>query len=42
MTLSCCKEMPALLRGIKSKHDGEFYYLSCFHSYRTKEKLKKH
>ena len=23
-------------------HDGDLYYLNCFHSYRTKEKLKKH
>ena len=34
--------LSALLRGITSNHDGEFYCLNCFHSYRTKEKLKKH
>ena len=34
--------MSALLRGITSKHDGDFYCLNCFHSYSTKEKLKKH
>ena len=36
------KKMSALLRGITSKHDGDFYCLNCFHSYSTKEKLKKH
>ena len=25
-----------------SNHNGDFYYLKCFHSYSTKEKLKKH
>ena len=34
--------MPALLRGIASKHDADFYCLKCFHSYSTKDKLKKH
>ena len=36
------KNFSRLLRGITSNHDGDFYYLNCFHSYRTKEKLKKH
>ena len=36
------KSLSALLRGITSNHDGDFYCLNCFHSYRTKEKLKKH
>ena len=36
------KRLPALLRGITSNDDGEFYCLNCFHSYRTKNKLKKH
>ena len=36
------KKMFALLKGITSKHKGDFYYLNCFHSYSTKEKLKKH
>ena len=31
-----------LLRGIKSNHNGDFYCLNCFHSYRTDNKLKKH
>ena len=31
----------ALLRGIISIHKGNFYCLCCFHSYSTKNKLKK-
>ena len=36
------KKLSVLLRGITSRHDGDFYCLNCFHSYSTKEKLKKH
>ena len=36
------KKLSALLRGITSKHDGDFYCLNCFHSYTTKNKLKQH
>ena len=36
------KSISALLRGITSTHNGDFYCLNCFHSYRTHEKLKKH
>ena len=36
------KSLLALLRGITSNHYGDFYCLSCFHSYRTENKLKKH
>ena len=36
------KSISRLLRGITSNHDGDFYCLNCFHSYRTKERLKKH
>ena len=36
------KSVPALLRGITSNHNGDFYCLNCFHSsYSTKNKLKK-
>ena len=35
------KNLPALLRGITSKHDGEFHCLNCLQSYRQK-KLKRH
>ena len=34
------KNISGLLRGITSNHDGDFYCLNCFHSYRTKENLK--
>ena len=36
------KSLSALLTGITSNRKGDFYSLNCFHSYRTKEKLKKH
>ena len=34
--------MSALLRGMASKHEGDFHCLNCFHSFRTENKLKKH
>ena len=34
--------LPALLRGITSNHNGDFYCLNSFHSYRTNNALKKH
>ena len=36
------KSLSALLTGITSRHDGDFYCLNCFHCYITKNKLKKH
>ena len=36
------KSIPALLRGVTSTHNGDLYCLNCFHSYRTREALKKH
>ena len=36
------KNISGLLRGITSNHNGDFYCLNCLHSYRTKNKLKKH
>ena len=36
------KKLSTLLRGIKSKHDGDFYCLNCFHLYITNDRLKKH
>ena len=36
------KELSALLRGITSKHDGDFYCLNCFYPFTTKKALKKH
>ena len=31
------KKLSVLFKGIKSKHDGDFYCLNCFHSYTTKK-----
>ena len=42
MALFCSKKLSALLKGITSKQEGSFYCLNCFHSYSTKDKLKKH
>ena len=42
MTLSCCKKLSALLRGIASNHVGDFYCLNCFHSYSKENKFKKY
>ena len=36
------KNLPGLLKGITSSHNEDFYCLNCFHSYRTKNKVKKH
>ena len=36
------RSLSALLRRITSNHNGDFYCLNCLHSYRTKNKLKKH
>ena len=33
------KKLSALLRGITSKSDGDFYCLNCLHSFRTENKL---
>ena len=34
--------LSALLQGMSSNHDGDFYCLNCFNSYTTKNKLKEH
>ena len=36
------KRLSALFKGITSKHDGNFYFLNCFQTYTTENKLKKH
>ena len=42
MALSCSKKkLSALLHGITSKHEDDFYCLNCFHSFRTENKLIK-
>ena len=33
--------MSALVRGITSNHDGDFYYLNCLHSFKTECRLRK-
>ena len=34
--------LSALLAKKSSNHDGDFYWLNCFNSYTTKNKLKEH
>ena len=36
------KKLPALLQGVTSKHNGDFYCLSCLHSFSKKSKLESH
>ena len=36
------KSLSRLFRGIASNHDGDYYCLNCFHSYRTENKLNAH
>ena len=36
------KNLSGLFKGIISNHNGDFYCLNCFHSYRTKNKLEAH
>ena len=36
------RRLSALFKRVKSNHDGDFYCLNCFHSYRTKSSLKMH
>ena len=36
------KSLSRLLRGISSNHDGDYYCLNCFHSYRTENELNVH
>ena len=43
MALSCSKKkLATLLRGITSKHHGDFYCLNCLYSFRTENKLQSH
>ena len=34
------KSLSALIRGITSNHNGDFYFVNCFHSYSTEKNLK--
>ena len=36
------KKLSVLLRGVTSKHVGDFYCLNCFYSFRTEKVLKDH
>ena len=36
------KELPALLKGISSKHHGDFYCLNFLHSFATENKCESH
>ena len=36
------KKLPALLRGITSKHQVDFYCLNCLHSFTKENKRKSH
>ena len=40
--ISCLHFISALLRGISSKHDGDFYCLIVLLSFKTKNKLESH
>ena len=40
MVLSCSKKkLSALIRGVTSKHHGDFYCLNCLYSFLTEKKL---
>ena len=34
------KKLTALFRGLSSKNNGDFYFLNCLHSFRTKDMLE--
>ena len=36
------KSLSRLFKGITSNHNGDFYCLTCLHSFRTYNKLKEH
>ena len=40
--LAVKKTISTLLKGIISKHHGDFYCLNCLHSFGTENKLKSH
>ena len=42
LALSCRKKLSALLGGKISKHQVDFYFLNCLHSFSAKTKLKSH
>ena len=42
MALSFSKKITCIIRGIKSKHQGDFYCLNSFHSFATENKCESH
>ena len=42
LILSCLTKLSTLLRGITSKHRGDFYCLNCLHPFRIENNLKSH
>ena len=42
VALSCSKKLSVLLRGITSKHHGNFYCLNCLHSFAAENKRESH
>ena len=40
--MCCSKKLSTLLRGITSKHRGNFYCLNCLRYFKTENKLKSH
>ena len=36
------KKLSALLTGVTSNHNGDFYCLNCFHAYTTENKFEAH
>ena len=36
------RKLSALLHGITSKHESNFYCLNCLYSFRTENKVKSH
>ena len=36
------RKLSAFLKGITSKHNGNFYFLNCLKHFRTENKLKSH
>ena len=42
MAFLAVKKLSALLRGMISNHNGDFYCLNCFRAYTTEGKLEFH
>ena len=42
MELSCSKKIISIIKGIVSKHHGDFYFLIFFHSITTENKRESH